>query len=281
MGNPFYDLWDDSYNKGGEVWGFRSRFVSWRDRPDQTERPKGSPAVIAQEHPETAEEAFVASSANLFRLEDDQTLAPFFVPKKWPVMAVHDPGIDTGAWLWLARVCGDTHKPMLDGDIYVAEEWDPAGKSVTEQVREAERRATYLRVVQSIIDPTAHTRTHGGDRYIRLADLYSERGLHFGDGSNDVGAAAAAIGDALMGRRLWLSNRCSQTIADVRRMTLDNLKDCHFGACLRYGMLAGPERMSGLSEPKVYPQTHAEMRAEELARQIDKMQRGDEDYDYE
>ena len=185
--------------------------------------------------------------------------------------------------MWLARVCGDTHKPMRDGDTYVCEEWDPSGKTVSEQVEEWKRRAVYLRVVQSVIDPTSHTRTHGGDRYIRLADLYSERGLHFGDGSNDVAAAAAAIDDALTARTLWFSRGAGQTIANIRRVTLDNMKDQHFYACVRYGMLAGPGRMSALPDPKVYPQTHQEMRAAEIAKQVEQMKRGDEyaeeDYD--
>lgn len=280
-GGAFHELWEDSYHQGAEEWGFAPRFVSWRDRPDLTERPKGSLAIVQQEYPETPEEAFVASTVNLHRLDDDQLLEPFVIPAKWPVMAVHDPGVDTGGWVWLARVCGDKHGPMRDGDIYACEEWDPAGSSISEQVTEAKKRARRLRVVQSVIDPSSHTRTHGGDRWLRVADLFSERGIHFSDGSNDVAAGVAGIADALEGRRLWISQRCTGLIQDVRTVTLDNKDEKHYYACLRYGMLASPGRMMGLVDPIPPPKNFQEAQARHRARQIERMKRGDEDTDYD
>ena len=278
FGNPFQELWEDAYSHGGVEWGYSPRFVSWRERGDLTERPKGSPAVIQQEYPDSPEEAFVASSANLHRLDDDRLVEPFIVPWQWPVMAVHDPGVDTGAWLWLARV-SSPQGPMRAGDLYACEEWDPAGRSISEQVADYKGRASRLRVVRSVIDPSAHTRTHGGDRWLRIADLFAERGVHFGDGSNDVRAGVMVIGDAIEGRRLWFSRALSRTISDVRSATMDNLADKHFYACLRYGMLASPERMAVLADTIPPPRTNEEVRGRRMAIQIDKMETGDEDYE--
>lgn len=270
LGNPFHEVWEDAYRKGGAEWGYTPRFLSWREIGDLTERPKGSLAVIQQEYPETPEEAFVASSANLHRLDDDRLVEPFIVPREWPVMAIHDPGIDTGGWLWLARVCGD-HGDMKDGDVYACEEWDSAGRSLTEQVTQYKAVAERLRVVQSVIDPSSHTRTHGGDRFIRVADMFTERGVYFQDGSNDVAAAVMAIGDAIEGYKLWFSRSLARTIADVRTVTLDNKDDKHFYACLRYGMLASPGRMTA-RKGKVRDDRPEFVKA--IEKQAKRMQRG-------
>jgi hypothetical protein len=65
-----YDtVWDDAYAHGGETWGYVPLFVSWRERPDLRQRPKGSPQTIRQEYPETPEEAFQSTGENYFQPE--------------------------------------------------------------------------------------------------------------------------------------------------------------------------------------------------------------------
>jgi len=181
----------------------------------------------------------------LYLLGDDQIRPRMKVPWSWPVTAVHDYGIDTGAWVWIARVCGE-HSPMKDGDLLVVDELNAAGMSVDVQVSLQDQRRRELRVVQSIIDPHANTRTHAGDRYIRLSDLFRERGVYFAPGSSDRTAGVMAIATALKERRLWVMENCRGVVNDLKTARLENLGAKHFESCMRYGLLASPERKGAL-----------------------------------
>ena len=202
------------------------------------ERMEASPEAVRARYLDGSDEA---STGLLYAFSDDQLLEEITVPWGWPVTVAHDYGIDTGAWLWLARVCGDAHLPMRDGDIYVADEMNPAGMVVDEQVAYDTKQRERFRVTQSIIDPHANTRTHAGDRWIRLNDLYAERGLHFQPGSSDKVAGIATIAQLLKDRKLWIGRHCRRLVNDLRTCTLDNEGDKHFHATLRYGLLARPE----------------------------------------
>lgn len=240
IGNPFEEIWTDADEKGGAVWGYEPRFVSWRERPNLRERPKGSPQLVAQEHPDTPQEAFQASSANLHTLDDDQLVERFEVPKAWPVVLGVDPGIATGAWIWIARVCG-SQGPMRDGDLLIVDEFDAAEMTVAKQMAQDRKRRGRLRVVHSVIDPSAYSRSHTGESHIKLAELFSDRGLQFVPGSNDRRAAILALQELLEERHLWVMSHLGGVIGDIRSVTLANMDKKHFYAALRYAVLEKPE----------------------------------------
>jgi hypothetical protein len=211
-------------------------------------RMEAMPEAVRRRYLEGSDES---TTGLLYAVGDDQLVEVGEVPWGWPVTVAFDYGIDTGAWLWIARVCGGRGE-MRDGDLLVVEEMDPAGMVVDEQVKqEAERRGRY-RVVQSVIDPHANTRTHAGDRFIRLSDLFSERGVHFAPGSSDKMAGIAVIADWLKRRKLWVSRACPRLVKDLRTCTLENIDEKHFHAALRYGMLARPQeaRVLEVAGPK-------------------------------
>jgi len=262
VGNAFEETWTDAYKRDGAEWGYEPLFVSWMDRPDLKERPKGSPQVVSQEHPGSPEEAFAASSANLHRLDYDQLVDPFDVPEAWPVVLGVDPGVRTGGWLWIARVCG-RQGPMSDGDLLLCDEYDSAEESIAKQVAEDKKRRQRLRVVHSVVDPSAYSRSHGGEGYIRAADLFSDRGVQFVPGSNDKRAAILAIQEHLEARRLWVMRHLVGVIHDLRSVTLANMKDKHFYAALRYAVLEQPEGYKALEKPG-----QRDLAAEQMAEMI-------------
>lgn len=69
FGNDFARVWLDAQDNGGRVYGFVPIFVAWKERPTYARRPEARADVRAQEFPETANEAFLASGRPFFDLE--------------------------------------------------------------------------------------------------------------------------------------------------------------------------------------------------------------------
>ena len=281
---PFAEIWQDAHVMGGETWGYAPLFIGWRERGDLLERPKGDPLVIAQEYPDTPEEAFTASTGRVWTAFSAANVCEEFpIPARpelaWPFIRGLDPGIRGTGWVWVAgvrhvdrlRKMGWPGLPaqMRDGDLVYFCEYEAHDVAIEEQVlavlardgRTAKGRQ--LAPVFTAIDPSdARQQTGRGLR--SMGELAGDLGIGaIVKAPNSERAFIAKFQQMFLDRRVWVMENC--TI--LRRQLMEDIWDekavrdgdpvrkfshqFHTLAAAKYALLMEPELLAaGVAERK-------------------------------
>ena len=231
--NPFAEVWQDAYAATGDTWGYEPLFVSWRDREDLQERPRGDKFIISQEYPETPEEAFTSSRGAVWTMfsKEKHVVKGFPIPREWPFIRGFDPGARSSGWVWVATAkrCKQLRKRgwplpkwLTNGSLVVFDEYEPPIGSdevaIEDQVREvlAKDSKDDVKPVYTAVDPSDAVQQTG--RGLRTtAELAEDLGVGRTEKApNDEKAFYNALQQDFLDRKICIMDHCKTLIRQIQ-----------------------------------------------------------------
>lgn len=199
-----------------------------------------------------------------------QNVVPqFLVPKEWPVIRAHDPGVTGAGWVWISTICDlgrlkskgwKFPEGFKDGDTVTWDEYGPYEVPIEDQIAHVKELDAKLKPVFTGIDPS-DARQQTGRGLKTAKQLLEESGIApVRKAPNDETTFIQKAKQVFTSKRSWITKNCTGLIRQLTDEIWDEKSrpgerkrkyagPFHILAAWKYGLLLKPELLTAEPTP--------------------------------